>query len=257
MGRLGVIAGSALRDSAFAAHGTRVVHAGVAMLDVGGTYVIQRHGLDDWVPPHRIDHRAHIGALLETGVDRVLAISSVGSLRVDWPVGTCAIVDDFYAPSETRSYYDDPRSHIVPTFDAAWRARVLAAWRASTDTALHDGGVYAQTSGPRFETPAEVRALTSVADLVGMTVASECILATEVGLPYAAVCVVDNLANGLGDTPLTLEEFNVENAVEQRRLPRTEEAGEHGYGGGPQPSLQVMVNCITHWLGLFSLCLCA
>ena len=40
-----------------------------------------------------------------------------------------------------------------------------------------------------------------------MTVASECILTSEVGLPYAAVCVVDNLANGLGDTPLTLDEF--------------------------------------------------
>ncbi len=218
MGRLGIIAGSALRESAFAVHGTRVVHAGVAMLDVDGTCVVQRHGLDDWVPPHRIDHRAHIGALLDAGVDRVLAISSVGSLRVDWPVGTCAVIDDFYAPAETRSYYDDPRSHLVPTFDAAWRARVLAAWKASTDTPVQHGGVYAQTSGPRFETPAEVRALTAVADLVGMTVASECILATEVGLPYAAVCVVDNLANGLGDTPLTLEEFNDGVAANRTRL---------------------------------------
>ena len=218
MGRLGVIAGSALRESAFAAHGTRVVHAGVTVLDVDGTCVIQRHGLDDWVPPHRIDHRAHIGALLKAGVDRVLAISSVGSLRVDWPVGTCAVIDDFYAPGETRSYYDDQRSHLVPTFDASWRTRVLAAWRASTDTPVQYAGVYAQTSGPRFETPAEVRALTSVADLVGMTVASECILATEVGLPYAAVCVVDNLANGLGDTQLTLEEFNAGVATNRTRL---------------------------------------
>ncbi len=218
MGRLGVIAGSALRESAFAAHGTRVVHAGVTMLDVDGTCVVQRHGLDDWSPPHRIDHRAHIRALLDAGVDRVLAISSVGSLRVDWPVGTCAVIDDFYAPAETRPYYDDPRSHIVPTFDAAWCARVVAAWRATTDTALHDHGVYAQTRGPRFETPAEVRALTSVADLVGMTVASECILATEVGLPYAAVCIVDNLANGLGDTSLTIDEFNAGVAANRSRL---------------------------------------
>ncbi len=45
--------------------------------------------------------------------------------------------------------------------------------RGSRSTAgpLLDGGVYAQTSGPRFETPAEVRALARDADLVGMTVA--------------------------------------------------------------------------------------
>jgi Purine nucleoside phosphorylase len=125
--------------------------------------------------------------LLDAGVDRVLAVSSVGSLRLDWPVGTCAIVDDFYAPAETITYYDDPRSHTVPVFDAAWRAQVIDTWRARTTTPVHEFGVYAQTLGPRFETPAEVRALTHVADLVGMTVAAECILATEVGLPSGAV----------------------------------------------------------------------
>ena len=218
MGRLGVIAGSALRESAFARAGSRVVHAGVAITDVDGTIVLQRHGLDEWSPPHRIDHRAHIRALLDAGVDRVVAISSVGSLRVDWPVGTCAIVDDFYAPAETIAYYDDPRSHTVPRFDAPWRAQLIDAWRATTATPIHDGGVYAQTSGPRFETPAEVRALTQVADLVGMTVASECMLATEVGLAYAAVCVVDNLANGLGDAPLTIDEFHAGVNANRARL---------------------------------------
>lgn len=218
MGRLGVIAGSALRESEFARTGGRVVHAGVAVTDVNGTIVLQRHGLDEWSPPHRIDHRAHIRALLDAGVDRVVAISSVGSLRVDWPVGTCAIVDDFYAPAEAIAYYDDPRSHTVPRFDAPWRAQLVDTWRATTATPIHDGGVYAQTSGPRFETPAEVRALTHVADLVGMTVASECMLATEVGLPYAALCVVDNLANGLGDAPLTIDEFHAGASANRARL---------------------------------------
>ncbi|MBF0476278.1 MAG: hypothetical protein HQK59_10690 [Deltaproteobacteria bacterium] len=41
------------------------------------------------------------------------------------------------------------------------------------------------------------------ADLVGMTMASEAIVAQEVGLEYAAICSVDNYANGLIDTPLT------------------------------------------------------
>jgi len=67
--------------------------------------------------------------------------------------------------------------------------------------------VYAQTRGPRFETPAEVRALAGIGDLVGMTIAAECILTREIGVAYAAVCVVDNLANGLDEQPLTVEQF--------------------------------------------------
>lgn len=72
---------------------------------------------------------------------------------------------------------------------------------------LIDGGVYTQTRGPRFETPAEVRALARIGDLVGMTLAAECILSRELGIAYAAVCVVDNLANGLAPEALTIEEF--------------------------------------------------
>jgi len=215
---LGVIAGSALRDSEFARDGRRVTHGGVDMLEVDGALVLQRHGLDEWAPPHRIDHRAHVAAFLGAGVNRVLALSSVGSLRTDWPVGTCVLADDCYAPNETPSYHDDPRSHAVPGFDPAWRTIVHDSWSAAVTTPLVDGGVYAQTRGPRFETPAEVRALTRVADLVGMTVASECILTSEVRLPYAAICVVDNLANGLGDAPLTMDEFQAGVRANRERL---------------------------------------
>lgn len=218
MARLGVIAGSALRESAFARDGERVVHAGVTLLAVGPTIVLQRHGLDAWSPPHRIDHRAHVEALLDAGVTHVLALSSVGSLRTDWPVGTVALASDFYAPAVTLSFHDDPRSHQVPGFDPAWCATVRDTWRASTRTPIVDDATYAQTAGPRFETPAEVRALARVADLVGMTVASECTLASEVHLPYAAVCVVDNLANGLGDGVLTMDEFEAGVARNRDRL---------------------------------------
>ena len=74
---------------------------------------------------------------------------------------------------------------------------MIEAWRASGQ-APRDGGVYWQTRGPRFETPAEIRLIAAHADVVGMTIASECIVAGELGLDYAALCVVDNLANGIG-----------------------------------------------------------
>ena len=68
-------------------------------------------------------------------------------------------------------------------------------------------GVYTQTRGPRFETPAEIRMLAMAGDVVGMTCAHEATLAKEMGLPYAVVCMVDNLANGLGDRAVTYDEF--------------------------------------------------
>jgi 5'-methylthioadenosine phosphorylase len=148
----------------------------------------------------------------------VLGLSSTGSLRVDWPVGTTVCPDDFYAPQVNVTIHDDARSHTVPSFDQPWRARVIAAWRSNAATPILDGGVYTQTRGPRFETPAEVRALARVGDLVGMTIAAECILSKEIGIAYAAVCVVDNLANGLDDAALTLEQFQAAVAANRATL---------------------------------------
>ena len=75
---------------------------------------------------------------------------------------------------------------------------MIAAW-SDGGQAPRDGGVYWQARGPRFETPAEIRLMAAHADVVGMTIASECVVAGELGLDYAALCVVDNLANGLAE----------------------------------------------------------
>ena len=56
------------------------------------------------------------------------------------------------------------------------------------------------------------------ADLVGMTIASECVIAAELGLEYAAVCMVDNLANGLGDDQLSVAEIQADRLVNATRL---------------------------------------
>ena len=48
--------------------------------------------------------------------------------------------------------------------------------------------------------------------------AAECILAGELGIPYAAVCVVDNLANGVAPTPLSVAEFEAGKEANRARL---------------------------------------
>ncbi|MGE5407069.1 MAG: MTAP family purine nucleoside phosphorylase [Syntrophothermus sp.] len=204
MGRLGVILGS----SALGPGGGEIA----AAAGEHGAAVVQRHSGDPYVLPHEIDHEGNLRALAEQGCDRVLAISSVGALKPELTVGTLVSPDDFIALHVGLSIFPDARAHTAPGFDPAWRAEVLDAWRASGQVP-RDGGTYWQTLGPRFETPAEIRLIAAHADVVGMTVASECILARELGLQYAAICVVDNAANGLGEGELDVGELEADRVV--------------------------------------------
>jgi 5'-methylthioadenosine phosphorylase len=226
MGRLGLAAGHSFLGAEaalpFADRSRRedvsTAYGDVAMLDAGDVVVLQRHGLDRYRPPHLIDHRANMAALAAAGCDRVLAVSSVGSLRTELAVGTIVCPDDFIALQLGYSAHDDMRGHRVPGFDRGWRSQVIASWGQEGGEALRDGGTYWQAVGPRFETPAEIRLMAAHADVVGMTVASECIVADELGLAYAAVCMVDNLANGIGPQPLTAEEFEAGRDANRARV---------------------------------------
>lgn len=176
-----------------------------------GAAVVQRHGApgEPYVLPHRIDHAANLRPLVEQGCDRVLAIGSVGSLRPEIGVGALVCPDDFIALHLAASIFEDGRAHAAPGFDPRWRREVIEAWGADGQP-LRDGGVYWQTIGPRFETPAEIRMIAPHAHLVGMTIAGECVIAGELGLDYAAVCVVDNLANGLAAEPVAIEQIEAD-----------------------------------------------
>lgn len=210
--RLALIIGSALADGtgALPEHEAQVdTDFGPArVFDTGDVVIVHRHHAtpDGYALPHALDHHRTVAALCAVGCDRVLALASVGSLR-GWPVGTVVNPFDFYAPGVAPTFHTDSEGHAVPGFDEPWRDAVLVAWGEHGASDLLDGGVYAQTPGPRFETPAEVRALARDADIVGMTIASECILAREAGLAYSVVCMVDNAANGADDVALSVDEL--------------------------------------------------
>lgn len=210
MGRIGVTLGS----SAVGRGGDRIAGAAKGR----GVPVVQRHGVEGYRLPHLIDHAANLCALAEQGCDRVLAVGSVGSLRPELRVGSLVCPDDFIALQVVVTTFDDARAHAMPGFDREWRAEVLAAWQAAEVGPLHDGGVYWQTSGPRFETPAEVRLIAAHAHVVGMTLAAECVVAGELGLPYAAVCMIDNMANGVGARPLSPAELERDREANAARL---------------------------------------
>ncbi len=222
MGRLALIGGHSILghepDAGMRELTVRTAHGEVDVLESDSHVLLQRHGLKAYRTARRVDHRANFAALAELGCDRALAVASVGGLRTELGVGTFLCPDDFIALQLGISYSDQHDGERVPAFDGSWRERIVTAWRRHAEVEMRDGGIYWQTVGPRFETPAEIRMMASFADVVGMTVASECVLAGELGIAYAAVCVVDNLANGVGGAPLAVEDFEAGKSLNRRRL---------------------------------------
>ena len=197
---LGILGGTSLLFSRLPELGKRKIDTPYGQAEVlcGDFVLLLRH--QRGVPPHRINFRANLAALAILGVDRLVAIGSAGSLQREIPPGSLAIPRDFLTWGDCPSIHDHAISHVLPALDPG-----LSASLGKIVPGAHTGGVYAQTKGPRIETMAEVGALARIADLVGMTLASEATLANELGIPFAALCTVDNYAHGLGGEDPTWE----------------------------------------------------
>jgi 5'-methylthioadenosine phosphorylase len=154
------------------------------------------------IPPHRINYRAGMASLAIAGADRIIAFASSGSLNKEISPGSLVIPTDFVTMTDIPSIHDHAIEHVMPALsdDLSRQLHRLVP-------EARYGGTYIQTRGPRFETVAEIKAFSRVADLVGMTLASEATLACELAIPFAAICTVDNYANGLADGVLTYEEI--------------------------------------------------
>jgi len=213
MDRLGIVGGSAFLDGP-APRDTEVLvvptDRGDVTVHAGDRFVfLRRHGHGAYHPPHRIPHHAHALAMTTLGVSRAVGLVSVGALRAGLEPGTAVVPEDYLSFHPPPTFAEGERLHIVPALDPPLRRRLLGAARA-TDGPVQDGGVYAETRGPRFETRAEIRLLGDYADIVGMTAASEATLFQERGIAYAMLGLVDNLAHGVGPAPLTLEGYETQ-----------------------------------------------
>jgi purine nucleoside phosphorylase len=220
MAKLGVVAGSAFLDGLppeATEESVVPTDRGDVTLHIGEGFVfMRRHGHGRYHPPHLVPHHSHVLALERLEVTRAVGLVSVGSLRAGLATGTAIVPDDYLSFHPPPTFAEDDRLHIVPTLDPELRQLLLDAAR-STDGPFHDGGVYAETRGPRFETRAEIRLLSDYADMVGMTAASEATLFQERGIDYAFLGLVDNLAHGLAAEPLTLDSYDAQLALNRAR----------------------------------------
>jgi 5'-methylthioadenosine phosphorylase len=162
------------------------------------------------IPPHQINYRANIAALKKLGVTAIFASTAVGSLQRDWMPGTLVLLHDFldFTTSRSKTFFDEQAVHIDVSEPYCPRLRSLLLMTANDlNLTLNDGGTYACTDGPRFETPAEIRAYDRWgADVVGMTGVPEVVLAREANISYAGVSVVTNFAAGISPQALTQAE---------------------------------------------------
>ncbi len=183
----------------------------VVVSEVGsGIAFVARHGTDHSIAPHRVNYRANVHALREAGCDRILAVSSVGGIAPACAPGVLVLPDQLidytWGREMTFQGEGDPVVHFDFTdpYSPEWRSQVAGAL-SSLEIEFVDGGTYAATQGPRFESAAEIRRLAADGcHVVGMTAMPEAILAREAGLDYAAVCPVGNLAAGISEEELRM-----------------------------------------------------
>lgn len=147
-----------------------------------------------------------MSAFKRLGVNRILAVCSVGSLQKDKiPPHSIIMPDDYLSFWNTATFAEDSKiGELLPSFDMDGRTSGLnALMEAGYDKRMHlvtNGAVYVQSRGPRFESRAESRALNMLGgDIVGMTGVSEVVLANELRIPITMLCFADNYANGIND----------------------------------------------------------
>jgi 5'-methylthioadenosine phosphorylase len=171
--------------------------------------LILRHGndLDSHILPHMINHAANLQALKDLGVTEVVGINSTGSLKKDLSPGTIVIPDDFITLTATPTIHENIAVHITPQLNEKVRQKLIKAAKNCKISAV-EKGTYWQVPGPRLETKAEIKMMSNFADIVGMTMASEAVIALELEMPYASACSIDNFGNGLTSKPLSMEEIN-------------------------------------------------
>jgi len=171
---------------------------------------LPRHGPGHDTPPHAINYRANFWALHRLGVEVVLAAYAVGSLHQGVPPRGLALLTDFldhtqgrastfYSGGEWGVGHADMSRPYCPRLNQA-----ILREAEKLGLAVVSQATYVCTNGPRMESPAEVRLLTSWgADVVGMTGVPEVVLARELGMHFAGLALSMNLAVGL-EEELTL-----------------------------------------------------
>jgi 5'-methylthioadenosine phosphorylase len=156
---------------------------------------LARHGVGHRLLPSELNFRANIYAMKKLGVERILSVSAVGSLKEEHKPTDFVVPDQFIDRTFLRwaTFFGDGIVGHVAFADPVCKTvgqAILAGAQASGVTAK-DGGVYVCMEGPQFSTRAESNLYRSWgADVIGMTNLQEAKLAREAEICYATMAMV-------------------------------------------------------------------
>ncbi|MCD6275167.1 MAG: S-methyl-5'-thioadenosine phosphorylase [Thermoplasmata archaeon] len=217
MPRIGIIGGSGVYG-VFSPKKSVKVHTpygapsgNVEIGEINGVEVafIPRHGKGHFIPPHRVNYRANIYALHRMGVERVIGISAVGSLKEDYRPGEIVIPDQYIDFTKKREYtfYDGPKVvHISMADPFCPKLRdIFSETIQELGYPYHDKGTYVCIEGPRFSTRAESRMFREFADIIGMTLVPEVQLAREMEMCYVTIATITDY-DVWAEKPVSTEE---------------------------------------------------
>jgi 5'-methylthioadenosine phosphorylase len=161
---------------------------------------LARHGEGHGILPHEINYRANIFALKLQGVDWVVSLSAVGSMREEIRPGDIVIVDQYFDRTNGRAStffgdgiaahvgFGDPVSPVLASL--VYDVCVERAAESVHDVRVHQGGTYMVMNGPQFSTRAESRIYRGWGvEVIGMTNMPEAKLAREAEMSFCTVAL--------------------------------------------------------------------
>ena len=156
---------------------------------------LPRHGKGHQISPSNLPVKANIYALKSLGVERIISVSAVGSLKEEIEPLDLVIPDQLIDQTKDRDntfFTSGIVGHISfaePFCPALTQILFEAATKAGAK--VHKGGTYLVIEGPQFSTKAESQLYRSWgADVIGMTALPEAKLAREAEICYATLAIV-------------------------------------------------------------------
>lgn len=170
----------------------------------GRVHLYEGYDPADAVLPIRLMHLLGAKVLFLT--------NAAGGIHYDFHAGDLMMITDHistFVPSPLRGKNMDSLGVRFPDMSEIYSKRLQGILRraAMEENIPLKEGIYVQTPGPAYESPAEIRMFRTLgADAVGMSTAIEAIAARHCGMEICGVSCISNLAAGISPTPLTHEE---------------------------------------------------
>ncbi len=228
MVKIGIIGGSGLDDPkilmdskdvfADTPYGKPSSPLKIGKIGKSDVVIIARHGRDHSITPTGVNYKANIHALKERGCTHIIATTACGSLREEIKRGDFVVLDQFIDFTRLRklSFYDEfpggaknaKHTPMPDPFDDNLRKTIIKSCK-TLKIPHHEKGTVITIEGNRFSTRAESHMFRSWgADVINMSIATECILANEAGIPYAAVAMSTDYDSWMkNETSVTWEEI--------------------------------------------------